>query len=281
MALGAGRSFFKMSGSGNDFIFFDCRSEPCEELRRPEIIRALCARGVGVGADGIVLLEPSTSADFAMTYFNSDGSLASLCGNASLCAVSLAAAVGGAGPEVTRIETGSGLLTGRLRDGTAEIDLQPVSGVKSDAGIGPVTGERRLGFARAGVPHLVVLCEDVERVDLGPGGRGASLRQHEAILPEGANVNFVSAGPETTGGWRMRTFERGVEAETLACGTGAVATAILLSVWKSADPGGLVELETRSGRRLGVSLRRSGDSWYPSLRGEGRLVFSGVLKDLV
>ncbi|MDQ6633252.1 MAG: diaminopimelate epimerase [Gemmatimonadota bacterium] len=275
MPSSVGRPFFKMSGSGNDFIFFDCRSEPCSELRRPDVIRSLCARGEGIGADGVVLLERSTSADLAMTYFNSDGTLASLCGNASLCTVSLAAVLREGSAQRVRVETGSGVLEGQLRDGLPEIELQPVADVRPDPGIAPAASESRIGFAFAGVPHLVVLCADVEQIDLS--GRGATLRHHSS-LPEGANVNFVAAGEG--GRWRIRTFERGVEGETLACGTGAVAAAILLSAWGSSSPCPLVELETRSRRILGVRLRRSEDAWYPALRGEGRLVYRGTLADL-
>ena len=129
------------------------------------------------------------------------------------------------------------------------------------------------GFALAGVPHLTILVDDLEAVDVV--GRGRPLRR-DSSLANGANVNFVQdAGG---GAFRYRTYERGVEAETLACGSGAVATAILLTTWGQAT--GPVELDTRSGRVLRVRLRRDGTAWYPTLIGEGRVVFQGTLSEI-
>ena len=270
-----GREFFKLTGSGNDFVFFDARTRPPGELCTPPRIDAICARGTGVGADGVVLLEQSTQASFRIRYFNRDGSLASLCGNASLCSVRLAVELGAAPPTGFQFETDAGILGGRIRDGLPEIDLQPVSRV--DAGrpdIEPEPGGGRLGFAEAGVPHLVLLCDDVGRIDVV--GRGAPLRRHPA-LPHGANVNFLSRQGSA---WAMRTYERGVEAETLACGTGAVASAILLASWGEAPAAQPIEIRTRSGEPLTVTLRRDAESWHPSLRGEGRIVFRGELGEV-
>ena len=264
-----GRTFYKMTGSGNDFVIFDARVEAPGELQTVERIRALCARGTGVGADGVVFLERSSTADYLMRYFNSDGSRASLCGNASLCSARLAVDLGMVSPEGFTFESDAGLLQARVRDGEPEIDFEPVTIVRDDAGIPKEKGEQGLGFALAGVPHLVAACADVEAVELER--RGARLR-HDPGEPEGANVNFVS--PEGDH-WNIRTFERGVEGETLACGTGAVASAILLTVWGKAS--GPVVLRTRSGRSLTVTLRRDGSRWLPSLLGEGRLVFRGEL----
>ena len=171
-------------------------------------------------------------------------------------------------------ETGAGVLRARIRDGLPEIDLQPVKDVRESAtGIAPAAGEDRVGFAVAGVPHLVILCADVEEADVA--GRGPGLRSHPT-LPDGANVNWVSRTPA---GWAIRTFERGVEGETLACGTGAVATAVLLAQWGAAPPDGL-SLRTRSGRTLEVRLSRDHEWWLPSLRGEGRIVFRGELAEI-
>lgn len=263
-----------MSGSGNDFVFFDARAEAAGRLVDPEVVRRICARGTGVGADGVVFLEPSERADVAIRYLNADGSVASLCGNATLCSTRLAAELGAARPEGMRLETGAGVLSARIRRGLPEIDLQAVSEVRPyAAGIELATGERRVGFAVAGVPHLVIFCDDVERVDVAR--RGPPLRAHPT-LRDGANVNWVSRRGD---GWAIRTFERGVEGETLACGTGAVASAVLLAAWEEAAESGAA-LETRSGRTLEVSLRRDVNVWLPSLRGEGRLVFRGELADV-
>jgi diaminopimelate epimerase len=269
---GAGRAFYKMSGSGNDFVVFDARTEPAGALEKENVIRTMCARGTGIGADGVVFVEkaPTSDADLLMRYFNSDGSRAAMCGNAALCVTRLAAELGAGAAAGMRMQTDDGVLTARYVGGLPEVDLRPVLEVKPDAGIDQAAGEHRIGFALAGVPHLVVLCDDATVVDVA--GRGRALRRH-ASLPGGANVNFVS---RRRLGWLMRTFERGVEGETLACGTGAIATAVLLTVWgESIRP--QTELETRSGRKLTVTLERSGGDWKPTLRGPGDLVFRGEL----
>lgn len=291
-----GRPFFKMSGSGNDFVMVDARETAPGALMEAAAIRRICERATGVGADGIVFLEPSPNAAIKLVYLNADGSRADFCGNATLCTTRLSVELGiaAAGKDFL-IETDSGPVTARVRkDGSAEIDLPPVSDVKLDAApISRAQGEERLGYAVAGVPHLVVVCADTEQVDVV--GRGRPLRMHGS-LPAGANVNFVSrpsaspspnrgaGGRASRGGegnedgiWRTRTYERGVEGETLACGSGAVASAVLLTAWGLAEPP--VRLATRSGKVLEVRLARSGDSWLPSLSGEARLVFRGELAE--
>jgi diaminopimelate epimerase len=268
----AGRPFYKMSGSGNDFVVVDARRDPPGRLADPQEIQRICARGTGVGADGIVFLEPSTQGAVRLTYLNADGSRAELCGNATLCTTRLAAELGIGSADGLVIETDSGPVSARIGEWGPEIDLQPVSEVRPSAGLPLSSGERRMGYAVVGVPHLVIECDDVATVDVV--GRGRPLR-HDPSLPRGANANFVS---HAGSGWRMRTYERGVEAETLACGSGAVAASILMTVWGEAT--GPVELTTKSGRVLRVRLRRSGDVWYPTLTGEGRVVFEGRLSEI-
>jgi diaminopimelate epimerase len=275
-----GRPFFKMSGSGNDFVMVDARTEPPGELAERDVIGRVCARATGVGADGIVFLERSEVADVRLTYLNSDGSRADLCGNATLCTTRLSIELGIGDPSGFRIETDSGVVSARLADALPEIDLPPVTDVRPSAReIEPAHGERRIGFALVGVPHLVIACDDVSTVDVV--GRGRPLRRHPS-LPFGANVNFVAPAPGT-GRWRMRTYERGVEAETLACGSGSVAAAILLSSWseESGSETNSVELVTSSGNPLRVKIRRDAGAWYPTLSGEGRIVFRGELAEIL
>jgi diaminopimelate epimerase len=271
--LPTGRTFFKMSGSGNDFVMVDAMREPPGNLAHAETVQTVCARATGVGADGIVFLEPSESADYRMTYLNSDGSRADLCGNASLCSARLATELGIVRTTEFRFETDGGVLGARILPEGQEVDLQPVSEVQRSLPFRLWPGERWIGFALAGVPHLVVRVDDVATVDVV--GRGRPLR-HDTSLVNGANVNFVA--PDGVGSFRIRTFERGVEGETLACGTGAVATAILLSEAGEADS--QISLTTRSGRVLRVRLSRSADGWRPSLSGEARLVFEGRFGEL-
>lgn len=269
-----GQRFYKMTGSGNDFVVFDATGKSVSHLENEETIRTLAARGTGVGADGVVFLEKSGESDVRMRYYNSDGSEAALCGNASLCSARLAVELGLAQAGGFVLHTAAGSLKARIRDGLPEVDLDPVRDVKPDASdLGKKPGESRLGYARVGVPHVVVEISEIESADVT--GRGPELRNHPA-LAEGANVNFVSKRPD--GSFTYRTYERGVEAETLACGTGAVATAILLASW--GESGKETTLWTRSALPLTVSLRREGRSWLPSLRGEGRIVFEASVRDL-
>ena len=268
-----GRPFYKLTGSGNDFVFVDVRSAPPGKLADVETIRAVCARGSGVGADGIVFLSVGESSPVAIRYLNSDGSVAALCGNATLCAARLARELQiVAGNGDFTIGTDSGDVTARFREGRPEIDLQPVTDVQDCFAASLEAGEARIGFALVGVPHLVVLVPDVDRVAVVE--RGRALRHHSK-LTHGANVNFVS---RSSGSWRIRTYERGVEAETLACGTGAVAAALLLTAWGEA--GEIVELETKSGRSLRVRHRADGRQRVASLSGEARIVFVGGLGEL-
>lgn len=266
--------FFKMTGSGNDFVVFDTSEGTSRDLEDPATIRDLSARGTGVGADGVVFLERAGQGDVRMRYYNSDGSEAALCGNASLCSTNLAVELGIAQAGGFVLHTAAGALRARIREGLPEVDLEPVTEVIPDAShLGRRAGESRLGYARVGVPHVVVEIGEIEAADVM--GRGPELRNHPA-LADGANVNFVAKRAD--GAFSYRTYERGVEAETLACGTGAVATALMLSSWSEA--GHETTLWTRSGLPLLVTLRREGSAWRPSLRGEGRLVFEGQLVDL-
>ena len=270
-----GRRFYKLTGSGNDFVFVDAREEPAGVLEQPSVIDALCARGTGVGADGIVFVEPPTlhRQRFSIRYLNRDGSLAELCGNASLCSVRLAAELGivREGEEFA-FGTTAGPARGRLAADGPEIDLQPVAELTPQAPFMTQAGERRIGFAVVGVPHVVVLCGDVEAIDVV--GRGRPIR-YDPSLRAGANVNFVA--PANDGSWAVRTYERGVEDETLACGTGSVATAALLGEWGEAG-GVTTTIRTRSGRLLRVRFRETAPGIItPSLSGEGRIVFRGEL----
>ncbi len=275
MSPATGRAFFKMTGSGNDFVFFDVRSDPglVQSLGDLASIQALCAAGTGIGADGVVFLQHHATQSFGIRYFNRDGSLGELCGNASLCSVRLAHELGVIADGECTFQTDAGVMTGRFRDGRAEVDLQPIREMAEQAPFELAAGELRIGFADSGVPHLVVLVEDTFSVDVV--GRGRPLRL-DRRLKAGANVNFVMpAGPGT---FAIRTYERGVEAETLACGTGSVASAALLEAWGLA--GRESRLRTRSGRELLVNLRHADGQVWPTLSGEARVVYSGTIAEL-
>ncbi len=272
-----------MTGSGNDFVFFDGRSVEKEHLVLPEVISAICNRHNGIGADGVVVLE-QTNDGVRINYYNSDGSAADLCGNATLCSTTLSIAIGMAGEgNSAALETPAGTISGRIVNGAPEIDigiveLSEFEQTPTSPTIAVSTGELRVGFVRAGIPHLVVLSEDVAGIDVQ--GRGAELRWHRATGPAGSNVNWVSQMKDGSGRFSYRTFERGVEGETLACGTGAVATAAQLLAWELAKSP--VVIRSSSGLDLTVALEDSGSpgKWRAKLSGEGRVVYSGTIGDL-
>lgn len=267
-------SFHKMTGSGNDFVVLDGR-EASLDLWTPARIREMCDRRSGVGADGLVLLSPEPDGAVRMIYFNADGSRAELCGNAALCSTRLAAILGMAKDPGLRLHTDSGIVESRCvgPGWAAEIRLPDVEAPASVEGVSLVPGERQMARIRVGVPHLVVLVDDAAAVNVRD--RGATLRHHAAFQPEGVNVNFVArAQGAHEASWTMRTYERGVEGETLACGTGTVAVAAALAGW------GLdrlpVRIVSRGGSIFSVAgVTENGRVMEPWLCGEGRLVFSG------
>jgi len=269
-----GLPVYKMTGSGNDFVMLNARvSTPADWTA--EDMQAVCARGTGIGADGVVFVGPGSHAGAArMIYYNADGSHAAMCGNAALCSTTLAAHLGLGTAEGMDLETDAGTYRGRaVEAGRAELHLAPVDPPAAVPGLMLVAGERQAVLSRVGVPHLIVLVDDVDQVALME--RGRALRFDPALAPEGANINFISQG--TNGVWRMRTYERGIEGETLACGTGAVGAGCAIQGW------GLGQLplsiQSRSGRILGVRATRAQDGRYDDvwLAGEGRMVFRGVI----
>ncbi len=277
-----GTVFYKMTGSGNDFVMFDGRHVRAAELTA-ESIQAVCDRRLGVGADGVGLLEPSDDPAVHLTFrfWNRDGSAGPMCGNGALCVTRLAVLLelAPAGGEV-RFATPAGVHCGRAVEGKgedggpdcAEIQLPDCATPRAAEGIATENGEESPTLVCPSVPHLVLRVPDVDKVSLEV--RGPILRRHPATGQGGANVNWVSAKGD--GSWRMRTFERGVEGETLACGTGAVASALALgSMGLAKAP---VRIWTRSGLPLTVfwDAGASGPA-HLRLRGEGRLVFRGII----
>jgi len=268
--------FYKMTGSGNDFIILDGRQTTPAEWPE-ERIRGICDRRNGVGADGLVILTPEQSGQVRMTFYNSDGSVAAMCGNAALCSTTLAARLGMAPPEATRLATGAGTFPARCTATRSEASINlPDFPLPAVVPVPLFPGERGIWLATVGVPHLTVLVDDVENLDLM--GRGRELRDHPQAGPAGANVNFIaSAGSGARAPWLLRTYERGVEGETLACGTGAVASAVALSAFCGAALP--ARIMSRGGRILEVKAHLEGGAargvW---LTGEGRLVFEGNLE---
>jgi diaminopimelate epimerase len=275
----SGTVFYKMTGSGNDFVMLDGRHTRHEEWSA-ERIRRVCDRRRGVGADGFLILDPDGPARVRMTFFNCDGSPAPMCGNASLCSTRLSSFLGLAPVEMT-LATDSGDFPARALESPgerAEIHLADFDAPRAVPEVPLQGGEESIWFGRSGgPPHVVVVTRDVAAVDVLT--RGRELRYHATFAPGGANINFVSPPTAETGTrWPMRTYERGVEGETLACGTGAVGCAAVLAGLGRLSPP--VALQSRGGYPLDVRLRVDGatirDVW---LAGEGRLIFRGVLQD--
>jgi diaminopimelate epimerase len=267
-----------MTGSGNDFVMVDGRVSAPDGWT-PADIQAACARGTGVGADGLVFLSPgSQRGAVRMIYFNSDGSRAAMCGNAALCSTTLAAHLTLGAPDGMDLETDAGTYRSRTAGpagaGRAELGLAPVEPPVAVPGLRLAAGEQRAALSHVGVPHLVVLVDDVDDLDLA--GRGRALRFDPTVGPEGANVNFISPA-DTKDAWRMRTYERGVEGETLACGTGSVAAACAIQEWGLGRVA--INIVTRSGRLLEIKTTKGQTGRYEDvwLAGEGRMVFRGVL----
>jgi diaminopimelate epimerase len=225
-----------------------------------------------------VLFEPPVEATeiYSIRYFNRDGSLAEFCGNASLCSVRLADLLGVLRRgERFNFHSSSGTITGGLDGPDPEVSMPLPEETTATAEITRDPGEQRIGFMRVGVPHLVVLVDDIEAVDVVARGR---VLRHERSLKAGANVNFVHQLKPGT--WAMRTYERGVEAETLACGSGSVATAKMAAEWGLEPQGATTTIRTRGGLSVAVSWTQLKDRMQPFLLGEGRLVYSGILENL-
>ncbi|HEX6616903.1 MAG TPA: diaminopimelate epimerase [Gemmatimonadales bacterium] len=266
---------YKMTGSGNDFVMLDGRTAR-PEAWPPERIAAACDRRSGVGADGLVILVPEAAGTVRMHYWNADGSRAAMCGNAALCSARLAVHLELVPPGELRLLTDAGEVRACAPAGgeLAEIGLPGFEVAGSPAGPEPELGEQWIAFATVGVPHLVVRVGDVERVDLP--GRGRSLRYDPRLGSAGSNVNFVSPGGAGAP-WLIRTYERGVEDETLACGTGTVAAGIALALREEVTLP--VTFRSRGGQPLVVHATLDGPRAHGVwLGGQGRLVFRAVLE---
>jgi diaminopimelate epimerase len=264
-----------MSGSGNDFVVLDGR---CTEPGRwtATHIQSICDRRSGVGADGMVILTPVAADAVRMAYWNADGSHGAMCGNAALCSGRLAVALELVPPGEFCLLTDAGAVRVRApgKGNLAEIGLPDVEVPAQPAGIQSGVGEQWVSYGTVGVPHLIIRVEHIEEVDVV--GRGRLLRSHQSLGTEGANVNFIAPGRDF---WLIRTYERGVEAETLACGTGTVAAALALA--RRSEALLPLRFQSRGGPELTVRADLEGTRatgiW---LGGQGRLVFRGVWEDL-
>jgi diaminopimelate epimerase len=265
--------FVKMAGGGNDFLLFEADGRPLSEEDRRRIA-LLCRRGLSVGADGALFVSGSEPGRVRLDYFNADGGLASFCANGTRCAARYAVTRGLVEGWEPVMETGWGLIPARVEGASVTLRLPALA---VPGGPVAVSGEGLPPQATpidVGVPHLVVFVRG--DLDLLPIGRLAPpLRRHPA-MPDGANVNFVEvAGP---GSIRVRTYERGVEGETLACGSGVVASAIVAARRGLVSPP--VVCATKSGAAFTVDFsERDGKIVDAKLTGDAREIYAGQLNE--
>jgi len=266
----AGIPFSKLSGSGNDFILVDNRRGVLAPEDLARATRLLCRRKFSIGADGLIALENSEKADFRWQFFNSDGSSAEMCGNGGRCAARFAVERGIAGPSLS-FETLAGLIRVEVTGRRVKLELPPPPDPPAMVEI-PLESETvHAGFLNTGVPHVVIFVEDLEAVDVTT--LAPQIRYHRLFSPSGTNVNYVQK--TDGGGIAVRTYERGVEDETLACGTGSVASACLGSRnWGLDSP---VEVHTRGGETLNVYFSTKGDRFQEVfLEGDTLWVYDGT-----
>jgi diaminopimelate epimerase len=263
--------FTKMNGAGNDFVIIDNRSGTVQ--LRPEQIVRLCDRHRGVGADGILLLEPAQDgADFRMRYHNADGGEAEMCGNGARCFARFAKKVAGA-RDMISFETPAGVIGAQLLGELVTLNMSEPTDLRMNVRLEVEGEDVGLHFINSGVPHVIVPVARVDMVDVM--ACGAAIRRHKLFAPKGANVNFLEKrGPQRIA---IRTFERGVEGETLACGTGVVASALIFSVLENVA--GPIDVLVRGGSELSVSFDRAGDQFRNvTLTGPAEFVFEGTIE---
>jgi diaminopimelate epimerase len=261
--------FTKMNGAGNDFVLFDNRAQKIE-LTRDQIVR-LCDRHRGVGADGVILLIPSRAgkADWAWEFFNSDGSTGEMCGNGARCFAQFVSRQTGLKRDFT-FETEAGVIAAHFQGQNVTVNLTAPEGLRLNESLKLSTGTQTVHSLNTGVPHAVLFVPDADKAmiqQLGP-----EIRRHPHFAPKGTNVNFVQVlGPNSI---RVRTFERGVEGETLACGTGVTASALIAArVHQFSSP---VCVRVQGGDELQVSFdAKDGGFANVRLAGPAEFAFEG------
>ena len=264
--------FTKMNGAGNDFILIDNR-EGKVRLSREQVAR-LCDRHRGVGADGLLLLIPCASgkADWAWEFYNSDGGSAEMCGNGARCFARFIQRLTGVTGQVT-FETGAGIIGATFEGSRVTVNLTEPKGLRLSEKVSLTHGTEVVHSVDTGVPHAVVFVDDADRAMVQ--ALGSELRYHPHFAPRGTNVNFVQRlGP---GAIRVRTYERGVEGETLACGTGVTAAALIAaSIHRFASP---VSVQVQGGDKLEVAFTgANGEFKEVRLKGPAEFVFEGQVE---
>jgi diaminopimelate epimerase len=263
--------FTKMNGAGNDFVLIDNRLGDLR-LEAGQITK-ICDRHRGVGADGVLVLERAQNgAGFRMRYYNADGGEAEMCGNGARCFARYASRVASAAEELS-FETPAGVIGATLQGELVRLEMSEPKDLRLGIGIPLPDKELPAHFVNSGVPHVVVPVDDLENVDVR--GIGSAVRYHDLFSPRGANVNFLKErGARQIS---IRTYERGVEDETLACGTGVVASALIFAAVKNVA--GPIDVLVRGGNELQVSFDIIDDQFRNvTLTGPADFVFEGTIE---
>lgn len=251
-------SFYKYQGTGNDFIMIDNRDQVFFK-NNTKLIKALCDRKFGIGADGLILIENHPEADFKMVYYNADGT-SSLCGNGGRCAVAFAKQLNIVENEV-RFEAIDGMHTAFIENDQVHLKMQDVGDVKM---------EKDYTFINTGSPHHIEFADNLDLLDVKKNG--SRIRNSSLYGKEGSNINFVE---EKENSFNVRTYERGVEDETLSCGTGVTAVALAMHSLKRTQKNKLT-INTRGGE-LAVAFTKTAEAYVDIfLIGPATFVYSGV-----
>jgi diaminopimelate epimerase len=279
-----GAHFYKMTGTGNDFILIDNRSKLIDSDNCRDLVRSACRRKLSVGADGMILIENDPEVDFRWRFFNADASEAEMCGNGARCAARFAYLTGIVRKREMSFRTLAGIIKAQILDGRVKVQMTLPHGLAMGINVDAEGRPFDLDFINTGVPHVISFVSDereLESVDVQRWGH--ALRFHSRFQPAGTNVNFVLVrGPHQIG---VRTYERGVEGETLACGTGAIASSLIAAA--KGDVSSPVEAITRSGESLTIHFKRpplrksatAVDFEEVYLEGEARVVYEADLWD--
>lgn len=278
-----GRAFLKMTGGGNDFVVFDDRERWFPRESAAELVARLCRPGLGVGADAVLLLDDDRECDFRMVYYNADGGEAPMCGNGALCIARYARLAHVVDRPTMEFATGSGPFRAEVADPKRpQVTLWLIAPRTLVLEVPDLARPpyHRIGFLDTATPHVVALLDSVAEVeDHDVAIEGARLRREPRWDPPGTNVNFIAIRDRHR--VRLRTYERGVEAETLSCGTGSTAAAILTWMWGLTDPP--ITIDTTGGIPLVVDFTPPAGGGLPTdprLTGEARIVYRGELDEI-
>ncbi len=265
--------FYKMSGSGNDFIIIDNRDLSLSVGDIRQFVQKVCRHKLSVGADGLFLIEPSTRADFKWQFFNSDGSTAEMCGNGSRCVARYAYHRGIAAKKMS-FETIAGIISAEVNDDLVKVKLTDPSPVTLEEKVAVDDRIFILDSVNTGVPHAVAFVDNLESFDVAKWG--CKIRFHEHYAPKGTNADFAAILSKHK--IQLRTYERGVEDETLACGTGMVAAVLAAAQRGLAESP--VDVLVQSGEILRIYFARKDDGFAEIyLEGKVKMVYQGLLFD--